>query len=145
MKRKDYEKYGSWVGIDASVAESLCEYGLLMKWCEQRNEFAVIVRDDHTCHKQPMYCYEWFNFEEWIGEFDSADTWINVDGVLNYVGASSKDMYLAEVSPIQLLSDLLSYYSKTNILGEEYWAFRSLKSVIEDWELDKLEDFSEYI
>lgn len=145
MERKDYEKYESWTGVDASIAESLCEYGFIMEWNKMHNEFEVIVRDDHNCHERPMYCYEWFNFEEWIKDLYNDRSWVNLDEILDYVGANDKDEYLSEVTPVNLLSDLLSYYGKTNVLGEEYYKFLTLEEVVKDWELDQIEDFSERI
>lgn len=145
MERTDYEKYESWTGVDASIAESLCEYGFIMEWNKTHNEFDVIVRDDHNCHTQPMYCHEFFNFEEWLEDLSEGRSWVNLDEMLDYVGASSKEEYLAEVTPVNLLSDLLSYHGKTNVLGEEYHSFNTLAEVVKDWELDKIEDFSYYL
>lgn len=134
MKIKDYEKYDSWCGLDVSLKISLCEYGFIMEWNKSHNKFDVIVRDDHNFHKQPMYCHTSFDFEQWIEELSEDRSWVNLDEVLDFIGADSKEEYLAEATPINLLSDLMSYYGKTNILGEDY-SFQTLEEITKDWEL----------
>jgi hypothetical protein len=103
-----------FTGADASLAESVFEYGLC--WRELTDGkilFVYRIRSDS----------EQSRFDRTILEADldvqCEWNWVKWDSLMSYLGAELKE-WLALPLPAKV-GDLLSYYGYENIFGTSYW------------------------
>ena len=108
----------NWFGIDASLETSLFEYGFIMQYDEENEEYNVWYRNDYGPDR---FSYSCFNVDEWVKHIESNDYGLSPEEM----GAQCEETpeeYLRSIksSPALLISDLLCYLTPTDLFGTDY-------------------------
>ncbi len=105
-----------WRGSDASLDESLFEYGLA--WREIVNEtgeaeFAFVYKIGKSRFDRCSFKKNLDPEKEW--------NWVEWDSLANCCGSSKEDLLAPEFGLANLVSTLVSYYGFEEIFGTSYW------------------------
>ena len=99
-------------GSDASLSESLFEYGLA--WREVDNEYLFIHR-----HPNCVGCFDRSTFKKDL-DVQKEFNWIKWGEITSYLGVDDLEEWLTFPLPHKI-SDLVSYHGYENIFGTSYW------------------------
>ena len=118
-KKTDYW-YGKWFGTDASLEESLFEYGFIMRYSKKYNEYQVLYHIPFDGDEERFY-YTWFDFDGVLKGLKTDDEWYHAKQLGDMCGLSAEE-YIESVEdrPETLLNDIISYYGTEDIFGTEY-------------------------
>jgi hypothetical protein len=114
IKLSDLSEYS---GIDVSNEISLYEYGLLCKIYDNNDIHCYYgIGSNDGCNYDTFNCIT-------LSKWEIIDLFNELDkpGLLSYTGQTEKEFL--NLSPIQQLSDLKSYFGIENIFGSIYNSF----------------------
>jgi len=129
MKTKTLKDYEGYEGIDADLATSLFEYGLIWKKGIEGHE-----NDYHFIFGVGVNNYDEYNLFDWgdldintnvINEFN----WIDDDDwkqVFRFVGLDKNEFFDRDLPFI--VYDLVQYFGTINIFGGSYYPFKIKES-----------------
>ena len=106
------EKLGFY-GIDACLATSLCEYGVIIRKKDETFEFIYVV-EWLECDIPLRFNLVKMDEEE----VNSILSWIDSDRVISFAGQTEAEWFKSNV--INRVHDLLMYYGYPDIFGSSY-------------------------
>lgn len=121
MKTETLKDYEGYEGIDADLATSLFEYGLIWKKGIEghENDYHFIYGVGYDKNKN----YNKFDWSDIAIDTDPKKEWnfVEWESVCAFTGLSEED-FLDQELP-QIVFDLIQYYGYENILGSSYDPF----------------------
>ncbi len=114
----------AWIGIDADIETSLFEYGVICRKNKHCSE-----PDEHFClYLTKPDLFDWgYKKESELNDLINGSDWMkdkDVESFLSYVGMPKADWL--QLTFINKLHDLFSYYGYENIMGSTYSPLRSI-------------------
>lgn len=128
MDTKTLNDYEGYEGIDADLATSLFEYGLIWKKGieEHENDYLFIFGIKVNDHGEYIL-FDWANLDINTDVIDEYN-WIDEDDwkqVFRFVGLN-KDEFFDRDLPF-VIYDLVQYYGYANIFGSSYYPFKIIE------------------
>lgn len=116
-----------WSGIDADLNESLFEYGLIVSYDLENNEYFCIYQNGENFYPGTIEKKEINNLiegNEWMDEED-------INDFLSFVGMTKNEWVNSSIE--NKIHDLYQYYGPENIFGTNYgpgYAIEELNNIV---------------
>ena len=108
---KSLYHYRAFEGMDADLATSLFEYGLIWKVVKKDYKFIYAIGYDDRCNAN-LFDYAFMPIDTTAkDEFD----WADWDDVYSYTGLTADEFHAQDLP--RIISDLISYYGHENVFG----------------------------
>lgn len=111
------EKNRNWHGVYASNDVSLFEYGFLMRWRPEYQDYQVVHLCGFDGNGEKLYDFSSFDYKEEL-EYLKDDKEM-LHALSNMCGMTERE-YMQCISPTNLANDLLHYYGIDDTFGSSY-------------------------